>query len=34
MFNFNPGPNNFYQFLYLKLRTEIFLQKLSMPESV
>ena len=30
----NPGPNNFRQLLYFKLRTQIFLQELPMPENV
>ena len=34
IFNFNPGQNNFCQFLYLELRTENYLRELSMPESV
>ena len=34
IFNFNPGQNNFCQFLYLELCTENYLRELSMPESV
>ena len=34
VFDFNAGTNNFCQFLYLKLSTEILLQELSMSESV